>query len=146
MLPSFGEDGNLPPGRHECSWEEFTEHFGFTPHRAGLCETLLRMLQRAKLCEFIAAIVMGSFISTKAEPKDFDVMWLLRSGLETSALDDECRQLLDGNRAPQLFGCDVFSCPEDSAMLDYLTGVDGFGIDKVTKNARGLVILRLADL
>jgi hypothetical protein len=36
MIPDFDENGNLPPGVHFCSWDEFNERFGYTRNRRQL--------------------------------------------------------------------------------------------------------------
>jgi hypothetical protein len=36
MIPPFGPTGNLPPGVHQATWQEFAGRFGGTPHRRRL--------------------------------------------------------------------------------------------------------------
>ena len=36
MIPPFDEDGLLPAGIHEATWEEFEARFGFHPQRRAL--------------------------------------------------------------------------------------------------------------
>lgn len=90
--------------------------------------------------------MMGSFVTAQEKPKDFDLIWLTSPELNTDTLSKTCKQLLDSSEAPKWFGCDVFSCPENSEMLQVLVSHElGFGIDKNSKKPRGLVIIDLEN-
>jgi hypothetical protein len=75
MLPTFDQAGNLPPGIHWATWQEFSERFGMTLHRrmllAGLRDALLA-LRRAG-CRTV--YVDGSFVTAKDRPGDYDGCW-----------------------------------------------------------------------
>ncbi len=74
MIPLFEANGNLPPGLHEATWQEFTSRFGETKHRRELLKGLYIALKALKLAGCKHAYIDGSFTTTKAVP-DFDGCW-----------------------------------------------------------------------
>lgn len=146
MLPDF-VGRNMPPGGHRATWTEVEERFGRSSEiRIHLCRNLRRMLETAKRCGFNGVVIMGSFVSAILDPKDFDLIWLTSTAIDRERLPFECRQLLDSAHSRENFGCDVLDCEEQSEMLEFLIGPQGFGHDKHTGEPRGLVILRMEDL
>jgi hypothetical protein len=100
MIPEFNAEGNLPPGIHWATWEEFSRRFGINPQRrrllAGL-RTALRALQRAG-CPVV--YINGSFVTSKEEPQDWDGCWEME-GVDFSKLDPVFRDLSLRGRAIQ---------------------------------------------
>jgi hypothetical protein len=146
MLPDFLEDGNLPIDGHPhpCTWREVRERFGNGDHRAELLTKLHRLLKRAKDCRFLKVIIMGSFVTARPNPNDFDLIWLTDEEFEKDRLTSQCRELVESARSRDRFGCDLLNCPENSEFLPILISYEkGLGYDKVTKKPRGLVILDL---
>ena len=142
------EDGNLPIDGHPhpATWREFRERFCCGEHRANMTKVLSELLQRGKDCKFKKVIFIGSFVTARENPRDVDLIWLTDSKLNKDALSEGCKILLDSSEAPKRFGCDVFYCPENSEMLRVLVGYEsGFGIDKISKKPRGLVIIDLEN-
>jgi len=92
MLPPFDEHGNLPPGIHAGSVEELVKRFG-----SGSAE---REVEIRELAEFIdwarrhgvrRVIVNGSFVTSKRQPNDVDLVVLpgAEEGSEDVAIDLE---------------------------------------------------------
>jgi hypothetical protein len=75
MIPEFDINGNLPPGIHQVTWEEFTKRFGITRHRCKLLGGLKRALDSLKAAGCQTVYVDGSFITEKKVPGDFDACW-----------------------------------------------------------------------
>jgi hypothetical protein len=50
MIPSFDNQGNLPPGVHWTTWSEFIQRFGITPHRKRLIQGLKSAIDVLRLC------------------------------------------------------------------------------------------------
>lgn len=75
MLPTFDENGNLPPGVHEATWVEIVERFGRTDHRQQLLSGLRAALDSLKAAGCRRAYIDGSLITSKAVPDDFDGCW-----------------------------------------------------------------------
>jgi hypothetical protein len=75
MLPAFTKDGFLPPGIHKATWQEFATTYGTTPRRQDLLANMEFLLREAKSVGGEKVYVGGSFVTTKANPKDFDMTW-----------------------------------------------------------------------
>jgi hypothetical protein len=75
VLPPFDENGNLPPGEHQCSWQEFVARFGINNHRLELLEGMKRALLNLKDAGCTKVWIDGSFTTCKDEPADYDGMW-----------------------------------------------------------------------
>jgi hypothetical protein len=77
-IPNLNEQGLLPPGMHNCSLEEIGERFGTfqsTDRRPRLYEKLQVFLQQVRSIDLaIAVIVNGSFVTSKADPNDIDLI------------------------------------------------------------------------
>jgi hypothetical protein len=75
MIPPFDSKGNLPPGIHDASWQEFTGHFGTTPRRRYLLKGLTAALQNLRQAGCQRVYINGSFVTAKKVPGDFDGCW-----------------------------------------------------------------------
>ena len=83
MIPTWADDGNLPPGIHEARWPEIVTRFGGTRARrrmlAGLAAA--RHFLAAEGCRRIW--LDGSFVTDveridERAPRDFDACWDIR--------------------------------------------------------------------
>ena len=75
MLPSFMDNGCLPPGMHPASWEEVAERFGGSAHRERLLDGLLRAATNLRAAGARVIWLDGSFTTDKEEPSDWDGVW-----------------------------------------------------------------------
>jgi hypothetical protein len=75
MLPSFMDNGCLPPGVHRASWEEVAKRFGGSAHRDRLLEGLLRAATNLRSAGARVIWLDGSFTTDKEEPGDWDGVW-----------------------------------------------------------------------
>jgi hypothetical protein len=76
MIPEFErQTGNLPPGEHDATWEEFVDRFGWNPRRRQLLDGIAESLDLLKVAGCLKVWVNGSFVTTKEEPGDFDAVW-----------------------------------------------------------------------
>jgi hypothetical protein len=145
MVPAYDEDGNLPPGIHEATWDEVAARFGSNPRRLKLLAGLKRALDSLRAAGCRRAYVNGSFVTTKEEPRDFDVCWEA-SGVDASALDPV---LLDfsNRRAAQKakYGGELFPA-EAGADLAGTRFLDYFQQDQRTGKPKGIIALDLGDL
>src|SRR5262245_46538530 len=82
----FDPNGNLPPGIHECTWEEFTARFGWNACRQRLLRGLKAALDALKAAGCRRVYVDGSFVTAKEEPGDFDGCWDM-TGVDPARLD-----------------------------------------------------------
>jgi hypothetical protein len=148
MIPEFLADGNLPMDNHPhfATWKEIEERFCNGDHRSTLGSKLHAVLKRAKECKFRKVIIIGSFVTARVDPKDFDLIWLTDPELDVDRLSQHCKELLNAAESRQRLGGDVFSCPENSEMIKMFVSYElGFAVDKITQKPRGLVILDLVN-
>lgn len=144
MIPPFDERGNLPPGIHFASWEEFAGQFGSTSHRQHLLTGLRSALASLRKAGCRTVYVDGSFVTTKERPEDFDACWDLR-GVITSQLDPV---LLDftSHRAAQkakyygeLFPAQYLADEFGQTFLEFFQiGPDGYRKGMIELDLRGL--------
>ena len=75
MIPDFLDNGYLPEGIYEATFEEVAERFGKSKVRKKL---LLGMREMVALCKQLGCDIYyldGSFISNKISPSDYDACW-----------------------------------------------------------------------
>jgi hypothetical protein len=94
VLPELNEDGYLPSGQHQCTWEEFFHRFGTNEHRLELLEGLERALRNLKHAGCQRVLIGGSFVSDKPYPGDYDAIWT-RDGVDDSRLNDVFKNVED---------------------------------------------------
>jgi hypothetical protein len=81
MLPAFDANGNLPAGIHRCSIHDVIARFGNgSPERQVETAELIDFVTWARRASIARLLVDGSYITTKADPNDVDVVILPGSG------------------------------------------------------------------
>ena len=112
-LPALREDGWLPEGHHETTWEEIVAAFGGGPGspRAGVLARLLEWRDAARSKGLTGRIMLdGSFISRKPVPGDFDLIFVYDEATEALLnRDPEAQNLIDYSRCKEAGYGDVFS-------------------------------------
>lgn len=74
-IPTFGPNGLLPTGIHECSLTDIGAQFTWNDHRSGLFNRFLRFLETELKPSFPYPIYFdGSFVTDKELPDDTDVV------------------------------------------------------------------------
>ena len=145
MIPDFDADGNLPPGVHWASWQEFAQRFGTSSHRYHLLKGLRNALDVLKAAGCQAVYVDGSFVTAKNVPNDFDACWDT-VGVNPDLLDPILLTLKDGRAAQKAkyFG-ELFPAqlPEGISGLRFL---EFFQIDKETGKQKGVIAIDLRRL
>jgi len=80
MIPSFDENGNLPPGIHPAPLDEIVDRFGRgSVEREVEIRELIELVGWARRQPVARLIVNGSFVTDKRHPNDVDVVLLPRS-------------------------------------------------------------------
>jgi len=141
MIPDFLRGGILPPGVHECSWDELTDRFGRGQCRSKLCTELASLRDRALRCAFVGIIIWGSFPTGHAEPGDLDLLFVTRPGVSRDNVRPECAELLDPERSRERFGHDFLSCTDDPEVLEYFA--QNLGYDNRIGKQKGVLRLVL---
>lgn len=86
MVPDFDSDGNLPPGIHSTTWQDFYQRFGTNSHRKRLMVGLRDALISLKNAGCGIVYIGGSFVTSKETPNDFDACWEMQ-GVKPLLLD-----------------------------------------------------------
>lgn len=143
IIPSFEPNGNLPPGIHQATWEEFVDRFGVNEIRQRLLDGLYQALTNLKAAGCQTAYINGSFVTTRATPADFDACWD-SSGVDLKKVDPV---LLDfsNDRAAQKakYSGELFPNIKEAASNLYF--VNFFQLDR-DNTAKGIVQIDLGTL
>jgi hypothetical protein len=148
VIPAFDVDGNLPPGLHAATWEEFTDRFATTPHRERLAAGLQRALRVLQSAGCRTAYVDGSFVTSKPVPGDFDACWDVTGvvGADLARLDPVLLDFSDERAAQkakylgELFPAQAIEGSTRRRFLDF------FQIDRESGNPKGIVAIDLQSL
>lgn len=145
MIPDFDADGNLPPGVHWATWQEFVQRFGMSPHRDKLLMGLRSALDGLKAAGCQAVYIDGSFVTTKSVPNDFDACWDTE-GVNPDLLDPILLLLTNGRVAQKAkyFG-ELFPAQFSEGMTG-LRFLEFFQIDKETGKLKGIIAINLRRL
>lgn len=118
-IPPLNEDGLLPPGIHDCSLRELGERFGTfhsTDRRPRLYEKLQEYLIQVRSTGLVVAIIVnGSFVTSKPDPGDIDLIIVLPSHHDFSAeLQPMAYNLISRRRVSRQYGFDVLVTQENA--------------------------------
>ena len=110
MLPAFELSGDLPEGIHIADWQAMESHFGRGSGARMRAHAKLRHLHElasrtGKLARFL---VFGSFVSTASNPRDIDVVLVMRADFKFEDAPRESRTLFSHSEADARFGASVF--------------------------------------
>ncbi|MCX6365430.1 MAG: hypothetical protein NTX57_01825 [Armatimonadetes bacterium] len=100
---------NPPEGIYTLHRVQLAPHFATTTRRRVLLERLLHLYTLAEATGFQERfVVFGSFVTTKPEPGDLDIILVMRMGFQSSQALQESQLLFDHERADTEFGASVF--------------------------------------
>ena len=90
MLPPLNDHGNLPPGIHLASVEEVVERFGgASAEREVETRELVELIAWARQHGVRRIIINGSFVTSKRQPNDVDLVVLPGAGSEQAVIELE---------------------------------------------------------
>jgi hypothetical protein len=138
MLPDFDENGNLPPGVHETTWDEVVERFGGTDHRRQLLGGLRAALNSLKAAGCKRAYIDGSLITDKVVPNDFDGCWDA-DGVIPERLDPILLDFSAGRAAQKAKFLGEFFTAETRVLGAGRTFLEFFQQDKETGDPKGII-------
>src|SRR3954454_6309808 len=113
-LPVFNDKGDLPEGLHKATLAEVLERFGAGSEARQAATATLRRIHRlaaatGKLERFV---IFGSYITTKPNPHDVDIVLVMKDDFSMAACDEHTRVLFDHQRAAGEIGASIFwLCP-----------------------------------
>lgn len=121
-IPALTDAGLLPEGVHTCSLEEVRERFGRfdrSDRRSQLTKKLAEFVGELKSTGLVAWVgVDGSYVTSKPEPDDVDLVVVLRAEHDFSQeLPPTDYNLVSKRKVRARFGFDVLVAPEDSPAL-----------------------------
>jgi hypothetical protein len=142
LIPKFNTEGNLPPGIHWTTWDEFFDRFGINDQRIYLIKGLKRAISNLRVAGCSKIFIDGSFTTDKETPSDYDACWDV-NGVNPNILN---QALLDFSPSRkyiqyQLFHGDIFPANYDESTKN-ISFLDYFQTDK-SGNSKGIIALNL---
>jgi hypothetical protein len=109
-LPGFNESGDLPEGRHAASLEEVLTRFGSgTRQRQEVTDRLRHIYSLAIATGYLDRVVIfGSYVSDVAEPRDVDIILVMRSDFVPENCPADSLVLFDHARADEELRASIF--------------------------------------
>jgi len=147
-IPAFREDGWLPEGHFQATWEETEARFGGEAgsRRRELFERLTGWRDTLRRFRIAGVLVLdGSFASAKELPGDVDAIFVSDvDSLESISAEPEAANLLSYVRMKELGFGDLFFFTE-TAVRDFpaLCRLDGFDVDSRTGKSKGVLRVRV---
>ncbi len=140
-LPAFNEFGDLPEGMHPASLAEVIARFGSgTGQRVVVTDRLRRIYQLAAATGHLdRLIVFGSYVSDVSEPKDVDVVLVMRNDFRPEECPAESAVLFDHARANDELGASIFWIRPEMLLGEPLEQFLAFWQTKRDGRRRGIV-------
>ena len=109
-LPNLNEDGDLPVGVHRATLAELLARFGSGTEQRRNVGRCLRMIHKVAdgTGSLDRMVVFGSFITNKPEPRDVDVVLIMKDDFQIDHCREHSRALFDHTTAESSFGASVF--------------------------------------
>src|SRR6266508_3301713 len=109
-LPEFNSRGDLPEGLHKATLAEVLERFGTGSEARREATAVLQRVHQlvtatGKLDRFV---LFGSYVTAKPEPRDVDVVLVMKDDFSLAACDEPTRVLFDHQRAEADVGASIF--------------------------------------
>jgi len=126
-LPEFNETGDLPAGVHAATLQEVLDRFGQgSVQRRAVADRLKRIYELvASTGELTRFVVFGSFITKAAEPRDVDIVLLMKDTFDLESVVGEAALVFQHLDADAHFGASVFwtrrsgALGGEQAMIEY---------------------------
>ena len=144
-LPPFDSAGELPEGVRPATLDEVLAQFGGgTPQRQAVTARLRRIYQLASATgKLTRLVIFGSYVTTKPDPNDVDVILVMANDFRLHTCDAETRLLFDHREAEKEFGASIFWIRPSLLILETLETFIAYW--QITRNGtrRGIVEVRL---
>ncbi|NYF26050.1 hypothetical protein [Sporosarcina sp. JAI121] len=142
-IPAFVANGDLPPGIHETTWDEFKVRYGVNHRRKLQLKGLEKAIQEFTKSGCTIIYIDGSFVTNKKNPGDFDALYDLEE-VNDLIID---QVLLDASRTGrekmkkyyegEFFPAYIKAQPNGTIYLDF------FQKNKKTKEPKGIIKIKL---
>ena len=120
MLPTFDDNGYLPPGIHRCTFAELVVRFGKgSEERESEVDELKTYFEIAKKAGVSRLVVDGSFVTDNPRPNDVDIVVLVPPEYDVASMTLEADGktssrihifLALGDASFEKWSCDFFAC------------------------------------
>ena len=109
-LPDLNDEGELPEGIHQATIDEVVAQFGSGTSQRGIVTARLQQIyQLVKGTEHLQQfLIFGSYITTKPEPNDIDIVLIFDDDFDIAACDEKVKELLNHQRAETELGASIF--------------------------------------
>jgi len=119
VIPPFNEDGRLPEGIYDCTINEAGERFGAfqgNSRRPQLWDRFVDFMREVGACGWVDAVLVdGSFVTTKADPNDIDLVLVVSAHHDFSAdFQPSEYNVLSKRRVNRRFGFDLLVARAES--------------------------------
>jgi hypothetical protein len=120
MIPEF-DDGCLPDGVHDCSFEEVAARFGrfqTTDRRVRLTDRLAAYLDDAGRSGIVVAVLIdGRYVMSRDDPDDIDLIVVRRADVDVTGLRPFEYNAISKRVIRSAYKFDVFSVADGSLEL-----------------------------
>jgi len=122
-IPQLNEQGLLPAGLHDCTFEEIRNRFATfqgSDRRHQLFAKLEIFFSDAKAAKFIKAVIVdGSFVTGAPQPNDIDLIAVVASSHDFSdELSPAAYNVISKQRVRRRFGYDLLVAREGSVEFE----------------------------
>ncbi len=109
-LPEFNDDGDLPPNVYRVTLSEVLERFGQgSPQRQAVAGRLERIYEFVSSTgELAHFVVFGSFVTTKDDPNDVDIIMIMEDTFDLASVTGEATIPFQHAEADAHFGASIF--------------------------------------
>lgn len=143
MIPGFDINGNLPPGIHVSTWDEFEQRFGMTEHRRSLLSGLKEAIGSLKISGCKRIFIGGSFVTSKLVPNDYDCCWDM-NGVNPDILDPVFFDLRPGRISQKIKYKGEFLPAQFKESVSGKLFIEFFSSDK-DGNEKGIILLNFNE-
>lgn len=122
-IPALNQDGLLPVGIHDCTLDEIRARFGTfrgSDQRPRLLAKLEAFIAEARAAGLVRSVIVdGSFVTSKAEPNDIDLIGVVSAEHDyTADLLPSQYNVLSRFRVRKRFGFDMVAAREGTETGD----------------------------
>lgn len=137
MIPAFDDSGDLPPGLHTTSSEEFRLRFCRfvrSDRRLQLCQQLGQLIEDGRASGIVSRVLVGgSMVRAVTDPNDFDCIVVLQAETRYDMLRPDQLQIADARLARERYKGDIFVAREGQTVL-------AMYIDFFSRNRDGKIV------
>lgn len=138
--------GDLPVGVYQITLSECLERFGqSSERRRRISSTLVEICRLANgTGKLDRVIVFGSYVTAKSEPRDVDIVLVMKDDFDVEKCEASAQPLFDHNQADIQFGASVFWIRPAMLLLD--ESLENFIVRwqlKRDRGRRGILEIRL---